>query len=369
MKVIEQLLSYPKFGKPGVLERMDALTHGLVMVPTIKVVGSNGKGTTAHMMAHMAGVLGKSVGLYTSPHLLRLNERIQINGREIDDVELTQALAWAIDRAQALEGVGRFEIFTAAALYHFSRTAIDVAIMEIGLGGRFDPVRMAPGRISVLTSIDLEHTAILGHTIKEIATEKAAVCKPGDLLISAVLGVEDCVPDGVTYMEVSDPPLSPLQSNARLAAFALKEHFSLTELPEAYGAKVPGRLQRLSSTPPLYVDVAHSVAAVQTVLDQFGETPITLVIAARRDKDFSALDYIFHHVVALQCDEDMQDPADLLQMFNAQHKDKADGVAQALDLAIRHCGHEGVIVCLGGFGIAGRVLAHFNGAHYDVIGL
>ncbi|WP_417795378.1 bifunctional folylpolyglutamate synthase/dihydrofolate synthase [Terasakiella pusilla] len=369
MTGLDRLMDLPRFGTMGVNERMEKLCQPIAQVPAIKIVGSNGKGTTAHMIADMAQRLGKTVGLYTSPHLLRVNERLQIQGREISDADLDYYLNWACDQAVGLAGCGRFEVLTLAALKYFADQQVDLAVMEVGLGGRYDPVRAARGTYSVLTSIDLEHTAILGHTIKEIAAEKAAVCRTGDILLSAVGGLEDSVPDGVAYVDLSQPPLAPLQSNARLAAHAVKAQFNLVSLPETSGVRVPGRLHKLSHTPPIYVDVAHSPKAVETVLAHFKDHPVSLICAARTDKDVESLAAQFHHVIALQVEEDMHPAEKILSGFNAPRKDQADDVAQALRLAQAHLPEGGVILCLGGFGLVGRVMAHLRGTHYDVIRL
>jgi len=369
MTAINRLLQRPRFGPPGVNERMARLCEGLDMVPSIKVVGSNGKGTTAHLMAQMAQGLGKSVGLYTSPHLLHINERIQINGRMIGDEELDACLTQALNRATPLPDSGRFEILTLAALIFFAQQNVDLAIMEIGLGGRFDPVRIAPGNISVLTSIDLEHTAILGKTLDAIAREKAAVCKSGDLLLSGVGGLENCVAHDVAYIDLSCPPLDPLHSNARLAAHALKHHFALDTLPETYGIQVPGRLQKLSTHPPVYVDVAHNAQSVATAVYAFRGRPISLICAFKNDKDLSAIKETFHQVIALQFEDDMHAPDHILAHLNATYKDTAPDIEHALAFAKNKRPENGVILCLGGFGMAGRVMAHIQGIHYDVIGL
>lgn len=369
MTGLDRLLDLPRFGAAGVNERMAELCQPIDQVPAIKIVGSNGKGTTAHMIADMAQRLGKTVGLYTSPHLLRVNERIQIQGREISDVDLDSYLNWACDRAAGLVGCGRFEVLTLAALKYFADQQVDLAVMEVGLGGRYDPVRAARGTYSVLTSIDLEHTAILGNSIKEIAAEKAAVCRTGDVLLSAVGGLADCVPDGVTYVDLSQPPLAPLQSNARLAAHAVKAQFNLESLPQTSGVRVPGRLHKLSHTPSIYVDVAHSPKAVETVLSHFKDRPISLICAARNDKDVETLAAHFHHAIALQVEDDMHPADKILSGFNATRKDKAEDVAHALQLAQENLPENGVILCLGGFGLVGRMMAHLRGVHYDVIRL
>ena len=369
MTALDDLLKLPRFGQQGVNERMEKLTAGLEMVPSIKVVGSNGKGTTAHMMAQMALSLGKKVGLYTSPHLLRVGERIQVNGREIQERDLNYILKWALERAAGFEGIGRFEVLTLAALYHFAQSEVDVAIMEVGLGGRFDPVRISPGDLSVLTSVNLEHTAILGNSVEEIATEKAAICKTGDTLISAVGGIETCMPDGVELVDVSTPVLDPLQSNARLAAHAISRFFKLGHLPETFGLKVPGRLHKIKRAPDVYLDVAHNKAAIETVIAHFKDRPISLVCAFQADKEVAGLEYEFHQVIALQFHEGMWAANDLLDQFNAAHKSYVNSVDQALETAIEYTPEDGVILCLGGFEIVGRMLAQHIGVHYDVISL
>jgi len=369
MNALSRLLTHPRFGPAGVNERMARMCSGLEMVPAIKIVGSNGKGTTAHMIARMAQGLGKSVGLYTSPHLLQVNERIQINAVPISNADLESCLSEALSRAAALPEAGRFEILTLAALIHFSRQQVDLAVMEVGLGGRFDPVRIAPGKISVLTSLDLEHTAILGNTLEAIATEKAAVCRPGDTLLSAVGGIEDCLPERVAFADLSTPPLTALQSNARLAAHALKAQFNLDTLPPAQPVQVPGRLQKIQHQPPIFVDVAHSPQAVNTVVAALGNRPITLVCAFKADKDLGSINCSFHHIIALRFEEDMHSRTHILSHLSAGRKSEAQDIAQALDLAQADLPKDGVVLCLGGFGLVGRVLAHMQGIHYDVIGL
>lgn len=369
MTALTRLLERPRFGPAGVNERMARMCTGLEMVPSIKIVGSNGKGTTAHMMARMAQDLGKSVGLYTSPHLFRVNERIQVNGLPIPDPDLEQCLDEALKRAADIPEAGRFEILTLAALIHFSQQQVDLAIMEVGLGGRFDPVRIASGQISVLTSLDLEHTAILGDTLEAIAAEKAAICRSGETLLSAVGGIEDCLPDGVTFVDLSTPPLRPLQSNARLAAHALKMQFHLDTLPPAQPVQVPGRLQKVQNHPPIYVDVAHTRQAINLAVNAFGTRPVTMICAFKADKDLQGLKTRFHHVIALRLEEDMHSPDHILSHLSADHKSHAETIEQALHLAQTDLPENGLVLCLGGFGLVGRVLAHIQGTHYDVIGL
>ncbi|SCA57091.1 putative Dihydrofolate synthase [Candidatus Terasakiella magnetica] len=369
MSGLERLLELPRFGEPGVIERMESFTQGLEMVPTIKVVGSNGKGTTAHMMAQMAMELGKKVGLYTSPHILRVGERIRINGQEIEERGLNYILNWAMDKIAATDGVGRFEALTLAALYHFAQSDVDIAIMEAGLGGRFDPVKVARGDISVLTSIDLEHTAILGQTHEAIATEKTAICKTGDTLISAYGPAENGLPKGVNYIDCSSPALAPMQSNARLSAHAIQHHFKLGHLPDTHGARIPARLHKVSINPPVYIDVAHTKAAIKSVLDHFKGRPISLICGFKNDKNILDIKASFHHLIALQPEPDMMTCDDIISCLQGEHKEACDTIEQALELASARLPENGLILCLGGFNIAGRMLAHHRDVHYDVISL
>lgn len=371
MNALDRLLEFPRFGNTGVNERMEKLCTPLMSDlwwkrnPCIKVAGSNGKGTTATLMSIMAQNLNKKVGLYTSPHLIRVNERIQINGSEISDEDLEEALSWALDQVSILEGVGRFEILTAACLFHFAQNNVDIAIMEVGLGGRFDPVRITPGNISVLTSIDLEHTQILGDSLSAITQEKAAVCKKGDYLISAVKDTSSHLPDGVTCVEVINP--DPFSSNQALAQCAIKLQFDLSHLPDATKSfQMPGRMHCLSTDPLVYVDVAHSAAAVETVLQKFSAKRLCLICGSRNDKDMQAIAKAFEacldHVIAFNPEGDMMAAADVLKPFGDIIKDEAHTAAEAIELAKAHLGENGIILCLGGFAIVSHMMAYFNGS-------
>jgi len=370
MNTLDQLLTFPRFGETGVNERMEELCRSLSSTPwwqnepCLKVVGSNGKGTTATMMSTMAQNLGKKVGLYTSPHLLRVSERIQINGVEISQVDFEGALSWAIDQSQPLSGAGRFEILTLACLYHFCEHDVDVAIMEVGLGGRFDPVRIAPGNISILTSIDLEHTQILGDSLSLITQEKAAICKKGDLLISGVTDVSTALPDGVSVLYKTTP--DPMQNNLLLAQAALFQHFKLSQPPKLTSPlHMPARMQCLSKDPLIYLDVAHSPSAVQTILPVLQGKKVSLICGARHDKDIQAMAEILsphvNHVIAFNPEDNMMAASDILDAFRHVKKDKALTAAHAFELAKANLKEGEIILCLGGFAVASHILAYFEG--------
>src|SRR5919108_1972798 len=158
---------------------------------TVVVAGTKGKGSTAALIASMAQGSGLKVGLYTSPHLCSIRERIRVDGAIVSE-EVFAALVSDLKRhieAAGMAGVRRFrtffEILTAMALVHFERVGVDLAVLEVGLGGRLDATNVATPLVSVITSISLDHTEVLGDTIPQIAREKAGIIKPHGLAVVA----------------------------------------------------------------------------------------------------------------------------------------------------------------------------------------
>jgi dihydrofolate synthase/folylpolyglutamate synthase len=176
----------------------------------ITVAGTNGKGSTVAFIEAIARAAGWKVGIYTSPHLLRYNERVRIDGVEADDAALIEAFE-AVETARA--GLGDaaptltyFEYGTLAALWLFARSALDLAVLEIGLGGRLDTVNLVDADVAVITTVDLDHQALLGDTIEAIGAEKAGIARPWRPL---VLGDDD-------------PPASVLRHAYAIGASALR---------------------------------------------------------------------------------------------------------------------------------------------------
>ncbi|MEC9149704.1 MAG: Mur ligase family protein, partial [Planctomycetota bacterium] len=169
--------------------------------PVIHVAGTKGKGSTATMIAEMLSHAGLRTGLYTSPHLHRLEERLAIDGTLISEtqlLEVVQDLAGVVDSLQGEIDGGQFtgkmptffELVTMAALLFFSRCQVDAAVVEVGLGGRLDSTNVCHGDVGVITSISKDHTQQLGHTLDAIAREKAGIIKPGMRVVSGVLQSE-----------------------------------------------------------------------------------------------------------------------------------------------------------------------------------
>ncbi len=175
--------------KPG-LERiqtlLDRLGHPEAQMKFVHIGGTNGKGSTAAMTASVLRAAGYRVGLYTSPFLNRFNERIQINGIEISDAELETLVNEVRPFADSMEDLpSEFELITAIAFLYFYRMHCDIVALEVGLGGEFDATNVIPcPEVAVLTSIGLDHTAVLGATVAEIARTKAGIIKAGGDVVS-----------------------------------------------------------------------------------------------------------------------------------------------------------------------------------------
>ena len=159
--------------------------------PSVLIAGTNGKGSTAATLASILSASGLKTGLYTSPHLIRINERIRISGIEISDDEFAR-LHGKVDRvAERLVMNGSlpwhpsfFEMMTAIAFSHFAEGRVDIAVLEVGMGGRLDATNVVEPLVSVITDISLDHQKFLGHTVGEIAREKAGIIRPGGVVVT-----------------------------------------------------------------------------------------------------------------------------------------------------------------------------------------
>lgn len=186
---LDWLFGLQRFGvKPG-LGPMRALLAALgapaERYSSVLVAGTNGKGSVAHTLAAALVAPDRTVGLYTSPHLQRVGERVVVDGRETDADRLEATVAALRPTAERL-GNTFFEVMTAAALVSFADAAVDVAVLEVGLGGRLDATNVVTPVLSVITSVGLDHTAVLGDDLAQIAFEKAGIMRPGVPVVSGV---------------------------------------------------------------------------------------------------------------------------------------------------------------------------------------
>jgi dihydrofolate synthase/folylpolyglutamate synthase len=181
-----------KFGLENITTLAEAFGNPHRTTPCVHVAGTNGKGSTAAMLESILRAAGLRTGLYTSPHLERINERIRLCGQDISDGDF--AAAWTCVQAaiESLLADGKlaahptyFECITALAFVAFATQGVDFAVYEVGLGGRFDATNIVQPEVAILTSIDFDHENYLGHSIEEIAAEKAGIIKPGAWVVSS----------------------------------------------------------------------------------------------------------------------------------------------------------------------------------------
>jgi dihydrofolate synthase/folylpolyglutamate synthase len=180
-----------KFDLAHIRVLLAALEHPENRFPTVLVAGTNGKGSTAATLASILQASGLRTGLYTSPHLVRINERIRLNGEPISDDDFAM-LHDVVDRtAERLVGEGDlpwhpsfFEMLTAMAFEYFAHSRPDIVVLEVGMGGRLDATNVVEPRISIITDISLDHQKYLGETVAEIAREKAGIIRPGGVVIT-----------------------------------------------------------------------------------------------------------------------------------------------------------------------------------------
>src|SRR6267378_856983 len=170
---------------------LNELSHPERRFPSVLIAGTNGKGSTAATLASILHASGLKTGLYTSPHLMRINERLRVNGQEISDDDFA-GLHGKVDRiAEGLVERGElpwhpsfFEMMTSIAFEQFAREAVDLAVLEVGMGGRLDATNVVEPRVSVIADISLDHQKFLGDTVSEIAREKVGIIRPGGVVVT-----------------------------------------------------------------------------------------------------------------------------------------------------------------------------------------
>jgi dihydrofolate synthase / folylpolyglutamate synthase len=321
--------------RPG-LARIETLLEALgnpeQRYTLVQVGGTNGKGSTAAMLAAILRAAGRRVGLYTSPHLVSFRERIRVDGEAIGEDDVADGFD-AITTLVARVDATMFEAATALALDHFAREAVDVAVLEVGLGGRLDATTVGVPAVSAIARIDLDHQEILGPTLEAIAREKAAIIRSGTAVASAQapaaaavllaraaeMGVPlllegrdlsvqvtgrdlegqtlDLAGPGWRLEGARIPLLGTFQpANALLAAAAAHV---LGAAPPAIRtglarARWPGRFEVLrDGERHVVLDGAHNPAGARalaaSLTEWFGEAPVTLVFGAFRDKDVAGM--------------------------------------------------------------------------------
>jgi dihydrofolate synthase/folylpolyglutamate synthase len=295
-----------KFGLENMRRLLVALDEPQKSLKVIHVAGTNGKGSVCAMLDSLARSAGIKSGLFTSPHLVRFNERIQVDRKPIGDDSVVSGLHRIREQLHDDYYPTFFEITTALALDYFRAVNVDLAILETGLGGRLDATNIVTPLASVLTSIDLDHQKWLGNTIDEIALEKAGIIKPAVPVVSVPqiaqvrrvieqVALERSAPLYYVNRPLSDMfvglPGSHQRINAALACETLVHAgFNLTEQERREGlANVfwPGRFQRLGAR--IVLDGAHNPAASQRLIETWkecvGKERPTIIFGGLGEKD------------------------------------------------------------------------------------
>jgi dihydrofolate synthase/folylpolyglutamate synthase len=339
---------------------LQGMDHPEGRFPSVLIAGTNGKGSTAATLASILRASGLKTGLYTSPHLVRINERIRVNGEEISDDKFAQ-LHGEVDRvADNLIEKGDlpwhpsfFEMMTAIAFEHFAREKVDLAVLEVGMGGRLDATNVVEPRVSVITDISLDHQKFLGNMVGEIAREKVGIIRPAGAVVTLPQQPEANDVIGSTILELGAravnavpyvPPVSPgspeylgrstESGNPRLvyryplqvlgeqilvetplvgrhqlrnvalavaAAAELNQQGFSRITPKSIETGIrethwPGRFQVIAARPgwpEMVIDVAHNPAgawALRSALsERYEDRPLIFVFGAMRDKAISEM--------------------------------------------------------------------------------
>jgi len=357
--------------------------------PTVHVGGTNGKGSVVAMLAAMLEGAGYRVGRFTSPHLIDVSERFLLNGAPIPEAQLEENIQFFRRVAEGMPQYPTFfEMNTAIAFRYFEGAKVDVALIEVGMGGRFDSTNVITPLASAITNIDLEHTAFLGDTIAKIAVEKAGIIKPAIPVVTT-----DTSPDALDVFRRRAEELgAPLIEVGRDFTFQLEgtpwdQRFSyrdgrraLTQVPlslagawqganaavavalagelaEAFPAMAgehierglscarwPCRVEKVLDDPPVFIDVAHNTAGARRLAELFGRCVI--IFSASSDKDVAGMLHALRpkarHLILSQFDGARATPvtrlAELLPAGAAEVVPTlAEAIARGMSLAGRDC--------------------------------
>ena len=400
------------------LDRVQAVADKLQLKPNfpiITVAGTNGKGSVCAMLSQIYAQAGYSVGCYTSPHLIRYNERVCINNQTISDDDLCSAFA-AVETARGEVALTYFEMGTLAAMWHFCHADLDVLVLEVGLGGRLDAVNIFEPMCAIVTTIDLDHMEYLGDTREKIGFEKAGIYRANKL---AICGDENPPQSLLNYAEKIGANLQLINrdfqvkktaqntvlgwqyaaggvhlqlpnlglagdfqlNNAACAVHAVQRLNDILPVPQASihaalrAVKLTGRFQQIHSQPEILVDVAHNPHAATSLAHNLQIMPcagLTLaVFAMLRDKDIEGV------ICALAGEIDAWYLADnhsprgakasdlqkiLLQQANKSPIQLFADVGAAMDAAYKNAAKNDRIIVFGSFyTVADAIASKYNG--------
>jgi len=399
-----------RFGLGAITSVLSRLGHPQKSFKAVTITGTNGKGSTAAMIAAMLHKAGYCVGLYTSPHLIDVRERITVNGRKISRKDFDRIIVCV--RKKVVQPLTYFEFITAVAFEYFKTRKADIAVLEVGLGGRLDATNVCRPLVSVITNIAFDHTAYLGRTLTSIAVEKAGIIKPHGLCVTGVaqkkiLGLlqDICLQRGASlyrlnhdfrlarqkngsllyegvYSDVKNLTV-PLRGEHQLANAALalaavetcaRKGFPVSETAVRAGlqnVRWEGRLEVLHISPWVLLDGAHNPAGIgalcRSLKKDFSFRHLILIFGVLADKDYRKM---LQKIVPLA-------RVIILAPLKAQRAASVAAVSQtirslgrmpvvsqsvhqALELGLSLAGSRDLICATGSFYLAGEVKQTFS---------
>ncbi|WP_339747268.1 folylpolyglutamate synthase/dihydrofolate synthase family protein [uncultured Rubinisphaera sp.] len=410
------------------LERMQKLLNAIgnpqEKIPVVHIAGTKGKGTTAAIVDSILREAGYHVGLFTSPHMFRIEERFLVNGQPISEerfVALVCQMAAYVDKTQETYPELTptfFEITTAMAWLYFLEENVDLAVLEVGLGGRLDSTNLCRPLVTAISSISLDHTRLLGDTVASITREKAGIIKAGIPVVTsstnpfvcedlkAIASQKGCPfqqlgqdfqveivkpwheqgrfqtvryaqTDSVEVKTIDVQFSRPGQIYAcniglALACIDQLNHsgYTITDTQKQRGilnVYLPLRFEILQEAPPVIVDAAHNPAALEALMETlpqyFPERPVTLILAISRDKDYAGMCQTLRRVSSLIVTQYLGNirslpAAELAEVIEQEVNLSvllSESPAEALKIALRVTPSHGIIVASGSLFLAAEV--------------
>ena len=415
---LQSLYRLRRFGIKLGLESITRLMRGLGdpqdAYPCIHIAGTNGKGSVAAILASILTQAGFRIGLYTSPHLVRFNERIQVNGNPASDHAIIEAAHAAMKVYAQGDPPTFFECATAMALYHFANVGVDWAVVETGMGGRYDATNIIHPQACVITNVSLEHTEYLGNRLDKIAYEKAGIIKAGAGVVTGIVQKKPLAVVAEVAAEKSVPLLrlgkdmrirrgrgnrftyfgthhrwadlevglsgSHQKKNAALALGTLElliqnglEVSKKTIKSGLLKVHWPGRLELVATSPVVVLDGAHNPSAIRNLKQYLkgggGQKKWILVVGILADKGWKAMlsdlsDTAARIILTKPDYERAEDPeklASILQAISSCPITVVPNVADAVSLAMHQAGPDDAVCVTGSLYTVGEAKAYFEG--------
>ena len=356
------------------LKRLEPIKNIILDSPIAKQVvvigGTNGKGTTAEFLNNLLLQSDFKVGLYTSPHLFNFNERIRINGLPVSDLDIINAFR-EIEEIKGDVRLTYFDYATIAAFILFKKNSIDVAILEIGLGGRYDPVNLLDSDISILTNVELDHQKWLGNTREEIGEEKSAIFREGKTIIMGAAEMPETVLQKAERLNSKTLQLgldffvdeiNTNNLNKESAACSLAAYKEITDKQINYKEilEKTSLLGRCDVKGKFILDVSHNLASVQNLVSFINKEckgkSIKAIVGLMQDKDITGIIKVIKDVIsewyACSPDIDRAMPStDLKELILQETLNKAEAF-KSVDLAVKEAVKEDstdIVIVFGSF--------------------